>query len=258
MIRTTTAATLLAGVAATVLATATPAAATPAGPIPTFNYGTKSGEVLLSAEQIGEITDAPEMSVVGRGDELIDAKSSISPKECLSAFEPARAESFSDADPKSVTIEQLADGAAGGAERGELELGRGQEVVPPPRAGDRVEDSAGRDLGRDGEAVALVAQPGAGDGRVDRELQRVEACGGGATLTPAAMSSGIAARKASFIAFSTVSDAGAAPQLMTRSASSRGLACCAAHTARRPWPSASGSCCSSPSSTSCPGGSRAP
>lgn len=43
MIRTTTAATLLAGVAATVLATAAPAAAAPAAPIPTFNYGTKSG-----------------------------------------------------------------------------------------------------------------------------------------------------------------------------------------------------------------------
>lgn len=115
MIRTTTAATLLAGVAATVLATAAPAIAAPATPIPTFNYGTKSGEVLLTAEQIGEITDAPEMSVVGRGDELIDAKSSISPKECLSAFEPARAESFADADPTSVTIEQLADGKPGKA-----------------------------------------------------------------------------------------------------------------------------------------------
>jgi len=44
--------------------------------------------------------------------------------------------------------------------------------------GDRVEHSAQRDLRGDREAVALVAQPGASDGGVDREEQRVEPGGG--------------------------------------------------------------------------------
>src|SRR6185437_8628501 len=53
-------------------------------------------------------------------------------------------------------VHQRADGPAGGAERGELQLGSGQEVVPQPRAGDRVEHGAEGDLRRDREAVALV------------------------------------------------------------------------------------------------------
>ncbi|SKY50305.1 Uncharacterised protein [Mycobacteroides abscessus subsp. abscessus] len=40
-----------------------------------------------------------------------------------------------------------------------------------------------------------------------------------------------ASGKVSFIAFSTVSEAGAAPQLITRNFTSRGCACCAAQTA---------------------------
>ena len=71
-------------------------------------------------------------------------------------------------------VEQLADRAAGRGERRELELGRGQEVPPPPRARYRVQHGAERDLRRDREAVALVAQPRAGHGSVDGEVQRVE------------------------------------------------------------------------------------
>ena len=71
-------------------------------------------------------------------------------------------------------VEQFTDGAAGGAERGELELGRGEEVEPPPRPRDGVDDRADRELGRDREPVALVAQARAGDGGVDGELQGVE------------------------------------------------------------------------------------
>jgi len=81
-------------------------------------------------------------------------------------------------------VEQLAHGAAGGLQGGELQLGRGQEVEPPPRAGDRVEDGAGRDLGRDGEAVALVAQAGPGHGGVHGEHEGVEAGGRGALDQP--------------------------------------------------------------------------
>src|SRR3546814_19868580 len=72
-------------------------------------------------------------------------------------------------------VEEVAHGAAGVGEGGELELGRREEVDPPPGARDRVEDGAERQLRRDGEAVALVAQARAGDRRVDGEHQRVEA-----------------------------------------------------------------------------------
>lgn len=115
MIRTSTAATLLAGVAATLLVTAAPAAAIPGAPPPTFNFGSQSQHLLLTAEQIAEITNAPEMTVVGRSDELIETKSSIQPAECLSAFEPARADSYADSAPQTVNIEQLADGKPGKA-----------------------------------------------------------------------------------------------------------------------------------------------
>ena len=72
-------------------------------------------------------------------------------------------------------VEQLADGAAGRRQRGELERRGGQEVPPPPRARDRVDDRAERELRRDREPVALVAQSGAGDRGVDGEVQGVEA-----------------------------------------------------------------------------------
>ena len=62
-------------------------------------------------------------------------------------------------------------------ERRELERRGGEEVDPPCRPGDRVDDGAGRELRRDREAVALVAQARAGDGRVDREEEGVEAGG---------------------------------------------------------------------------------
>ena len=93
-------------------------------------------------------------------------------------------------------VEQLADGAAGRRERGELELRGREEVDPPRRAGDRVDDGAGRQLRRDREAVALVAQAGTGDGRVDREEQGVEAGGCRAARRARTRSRGRASRRA--------------------------------------------------------------
>ena len=81
-------------------------------------------------------------------------------------------------------VEQLADGAAGRGQRGELELGSGQEVDPPPRPRDRAGDGAQGQLRRDGEPVALVAQPRARHRGVDGEEQGVEACGGGPAGEP--------------------------------------------------------------------------
>jgi hypothetical protein len=77
-------------------------------------------------------------------------------------------------------VQQLAHGAAGGGQRGELELRRGQEVVPPPRPRHGVEHGAQRELRRDREAVARVAQPRSRDRRVDGEEQGVEPGGRGA------------------------------------------------------------------------------
>ena len=55
-------------------------------------------------------------------------------------------------------VEHLPHRAAGGRQRRELELGRREEVVPPPGAGDRVDDRPDGELRRDREAVALIAQ----------------------------------------------------------------------------------------------------
>ena len=76
-------------------------------------------------------------------------------------------------------VEQFADGPSRRRERRELQLGCREEVDPPPRAGDGVEDRADRQLRGDRESVALVSQARAGDGRVDREHERVEARFGG-------------------------------------------------------------------------------
>src|SRR5699024_5022998 len=71
-------------------------------------------------------------------------------------------------------VEQLTDGSAGLRQGGELELRSGQEVPPPPRTGNRVEDRLRRQLRRDGEAVAGIAQTSTCHGGVDGEEQGVE------------------------------------------------------------------------------------
>ena len=81
-------------------------------------------------------------------------------------------------------VEQLADRAAGRRQRRELELRGREEVVPPPRPRDGVDDRAEGQLRRDREAVALVAQARARDGGVDGEHERVEARGGRAAREP--------------------------------------------------------------------------
>src|SRR5699024_958975 len=64
-------------------------------------------------------------------------------------------------------VEEFADGPAGVRQGRELEFRRGEEIEPPPRAGDRVRDRPQRDLRRDGEAVAGVAQARPGHRGVD-------------------------------------------------------------------------------------------
>src|SRR5699024_2789793 len=71
-------------------------------------------------------------------------------------------------------VEQLPDRAPCGLQGRELERGSGEEVPPPPRAGNGVEDGLGRELRRDGEAVAVVPHAVAGDRGVDGEEERVE------------------------------------------------------------------------------------
>src|SRR6188472_4566059 len=72
-------------------------------------------------------------------------------------------------------VEKLLDRARPRVEGGEAErLGR-EEVDPPARTGERVDDAAEPERGRDRETVATVANPGARDGDVDGHEQGVEA-----------------------------------------------------------------------------------
>ena len=77
-------------------------------------------------------------------------------------------------------IQKLAHGAAGRGERGEFQLGRGQEVKPPPGARNRVQQGLHRQMRRNRETIALIAQASASNGCIHGEEERIESCLGGA------------------------------------------------------------------------------
>ena len=77
-------------------------------------------------------------------------------------------------------IQKLAHGAAGRGERGEFQLGRGQEVEPPPGARNRVQQGLHRQMRRNRETIALIAQARASNGCIHGEEERIESCLGGA------------------------------------------------------------------------------
>ena len=77
-------------------------------------------------------------------------------------------------------IQKLAHGAAGRGERGEFQLGRGQEVKPPPGARNRVQQGLHRQVRRNRETIALIAQTSASNGCIHGEEERIESCLGGA------------------------------------------------------------------------------
>ena len=66
-----------------------------------------------------------------------------------------------------------------GIEVGKAEHRAAQHVGPVPRVQADVEDGPGAQPGRDGQPVAYVPRPVPGHGRVDRDLQRLVAGGGG-------------------------------------------------------------------------------
>ena len=81
-------------------------------------------------------------------------------------------------------IQKLAHGAAGRGERGEFQLGRGQEVEPPPGARNRVQQGLHRQMRRNRETIALIAQASASNGCIHGEEERIESCLGGALYQP--------------------------------------------------------------------------
>ena len=72
-------------------------------------------------------------------------------------------------------VDQLGDGAVEAVERGELQRLGGEQVEPPARVQRGLGERPQRQRRRDGEAVAHVAQPRAGDRGVDGEHQRLVA-----------------------------------------------------------------------------------
>ena len=77
----------------------------------------------------------------------------------------------------------LADGARPAIQRRECQRLGGQQIEPPVRVRQRVEDGAQRQRRRDRHPVAVVAQPRAGDRNVDGDQQGVES-GVGRALAP--------------------------------------------------------------------------
>lgn len=101
----------LTGAAAAALLAAGPAAAAPATPMPTFNYGSSSHDLLLSADDLGSIMSADGMKVRGNSDKLV--KSDIEPSDCAGAFQPGTQEAFTDTTPDEVQLQSVADGEPG-------------------------------------------------------------------------------------------------------------------------------------------------